>query len=132
LHQVEALESLHQLLTQGQYHIKIMELGSALAPDMGKSSRWVTLKHLKLMGVESFLNSKVEAITQDGVKAIKNAEEIILAADTVILAAGSTSANSLYHKLQDLVADIYLVGDAAAPGKVINAIHDAFALASSI
>ena len=50
----------------------------------------------------------------------------IIPGDSVVIAAGVTSENRLFHEIGDLVPEIYLVGDAKEPRKAMEAIREGF------
>lgn len=43
--------------------------------------------------------------------------------DTVVLAAGSTPVNELQEQVKGLVPEIYVIGDASKPGKILAAVE---------
>ena len=52
--------------------------------------------------------------------------------DTVVLAIGFQEDNSLYQELQDLVPELYLLGDAKRVANVMYAVWDAYEVANHI
>ncbi len=132
LHQVESPATLYDMLTNGSYKVTIVEMGSQLASDMGRGTRWTVLKHLKTMGINLMTSSKVKEVTAEGVRVQQGDEEILLAADTVVLATGSLPDLSLYEELKQMFNEVYLIGDALQPAKAINAIHQAFTVANEL
>jgi len=53
-------------------------------------------------------------------------------ADTVILAIGLKAQQSLYEQLEEAGKEVYLVGDAVKPGKILDAFHTAYRAAVKI
>lgn len=74
--------------------------------------------------VTGFQNNRVTAETKDGRK------EIIC--DDVILSVGYREENALYHELEFLIPEIYLLGDAKQVSNIMYAIWDAFEVANHI
>lgn len=68
----------------------------------------------------------VTDITKDGVICEKGGETLALACDTVILAAGYRANNELEQSLDGKVKDLCVIGDAEAPRKIMNAIHEGY------
>jgi 2,4-dienoyl-CoA reductase (NADPH2) len=133
LHQVEKPDTLYKLLTQGSLRLKLVEMGDSLATDMGRSQRWATLRHMQILGVEALTGVKVSSIAHNHVKVVTgDDEEHQLKADTVVLAIGSTSNDRLHYELKNQMNEVYLLGDATGPAKLINATQQAFELVNGL
>ena len=132
LHQVEDLDTIQDLLTRGTYQVNIVEMKKSLAQDMSKAVRWLALKQIRSMGITPYLGFQVRSITGDSVVVVKDGLEEIIPSDTVVMALGSQANDRLYRELKSLVPEVYLIGDAAGPGRVLEAIHQAFEIASRI
>ena len=50
----------------------------------------------------------------------------LLAADSIVIAAGSRSENALIDKLKGLTAEVLVVGDAKSPRNALQAIREGF------
>lgn len=95
----------------------------------------VTMAKLMLQrdGAELICGMTVESIDPDGVTLmLKDGQRKKLPADTVVIAAGLKPDNGLYEQIKDLVPKVFLLGDAAGPKNVYNAIHSAYEAASSL
>lgn len=132
LHQAEEINILQDLLTQGSYRISLVEMGKGLARDMVRGMRWTTLKHLQLLGVNTLEETRVIAIRPGEVEVEQGSQSLTLPADTVILATGVKANNQLYQALSDRFPRVYLLGDAARPAKLIDAIHGAFEMTNEV
>ncbi len=133
LHQVEESATLYDLITNGAYHVSVIEMNRSLGTDIGRSTRWTTLKHMRLMGVEALTSTKVTAVTDAGVTVEEEGKEKFLPADTVVIATGSVSNVSLYSELKGKFNDkVQLIGDSVQPAKVMQAIHQAFVEANGM
>jgi 2,4-dienoyl-CoA reductase (NADPH2) len=132
LNRVENPDTLYKLLTQGSLRIKLVEMGDSLAADMGPSTRWGTLKHMQTLGVEALTGVRVSSIAHNHVKVVRDDEEHQLKADTVVLAIGSTSNDRLHYELKHQMGEVYLLGDATSPAKLINATQQAFDLVNGL
>ncbi|MCC6755993.1 MAG: FAD-dependent oxidoreductase [Solirubrobacterales bacterium] len=71
-------------------------------------------------------DAKVTQITPDHITYLKDGVAVDLAADTVIIAAGYHANNSLEDVLEDAVPDLTVIGDAQAPRKIIDAVHEGY------
>jgi len=59
-------------------------------------------------------------------------QDVTLPADTVVLAMGSRSENSLAKALENTGVEVRVIGDAAKPAKISDAIDAGFALAREV
>lgn len=132
LHQVENHDTLYHMLTKGTYEVALVEMDKSLARDMGRGTRWTVLKQMEIMGINIMNETKVKEITAEGVKVERNEEEILLNADTIVLATGSSPNTSIYNELKQNFAEVHLIGDAVSPAKVADAIHQAFLVANEL
>jgi 2,4-dienoyl-CoA reductase (NADPH2) len=132
-HNAETDDAIHALLAKGSREITIVEMAKDIGRDIGLSTRWGVKKHMKQLGIRCLSERKVMAITESGVLVQNPAEEEeVLAADTVVLAIGSRSRNELGKAMAGLVPEVFVIGDAAAPGKISRCIGDAVELALKI
>lgn len=78
----------------------------------------------------------VKMLTASTVKEIRKGEVLVstegqaesrsIGADTVVVAEGMSPNKQLWEQLQGKVSELYIIGDAAAPRRAINAIADGF------
>ena len=123
----ETNEELYRLATQGSKKITVVEMARGIGRDIGSSTRWSMLADLKRYKVTCLEEHKVLEIRADGVLVESSGEQQVLSADTVILAVGSCPQNELYTALQGKIENLSIIGDAAKPRKVLDAIHEAYA-----
>ncbi len=128
----EKPETLARLAARGHKEVTLVEMAQGLGRDVGISTRWTLLADLRRSGVTTHDKTTVTAITPEGITALKDGEEIFLAADTVVLATGSAADDALFCQLEGKMAGLYLLGDACRPRKALEAMHDAFNLAASV
>jgi len=88
-------------------------------------------KILRDYGVELMTKSKVVSIDGNQVTVDTDGSCTALIFDAIVYAVGKKADSSLLDAVSDRIEGI-VVGDAAAPGKILNAIWDGFAAASSI
>ena len=138
-YEAETPETLLRLLNRGTREVAIVEALPKLAGDMGVSTRWIMLKNLKRLGVEVLTRAKIEKVTPEGVLICKESgdsvsavQTALLPADTVILAVGAIANSDLYNGLKDKVEHLYLVGDAAGPRKLTDAVREGFNIGRQI
>lgn len=126
-YKVETPERLHELLTYGSKKVTLVEMMKKIGADIGVSTRWIMLGGLRRLHVNSLTETKVIAIHKDGVL-VQDSEglEELIPADTVVMAIGSRSNNTLYNSLLGKVPKLLLLGDAVKPRKAMDAIRDGF------
>ena len=86
------------------------------------------LLSLRILGIKMLTKTKVEEITENGVIVNYNGQRLTLEADTVILALGTKSNQSLARQLElaKLNIELYKIGDCAGVGKIVKAIKEGF------
>jgi 2-enoate reductase len=83
-------------------------------------------------GVEVLTSAKVIKTSEKGVLVSINGTDRELQADSVILAVGYNSENSLYTELKYDFSDIHLIGDGRKVANIMYAIWDAYEVASNL
>jgi len=129
---VEDVQYLRQLCIKGTKDVVLIEMTDSLGRDIGKSTRWTMMREMKLFGIKSHTNTKALEITPEGVVVEMRGEEKFLEADSVILAVGSKSENSLEREIKSLGIPYVVVGDAKEVAQAIDAIHQGFRAGVSI
>lgn len=123
----ETPETLSRLLYQGNHDVTVVEMLRSIGKDIGKSTRWVTMSKIRLLGVKGKTDTKVTAITEAGVEIEDQNGISLLPADTVVLAIGSRPVG---HKLAEILTNAgvktSLIGDADRPLKMTDAILAGF------
>ncbi len=123
-YEAETPEVIRELMLKGNSRVTLVEMGPKLAPDMGKSSRWITLKNLKRFSIQTLVNTQVLAVDKKGVRVQdKGGEERLLETNTVINCTGYVSHNPLASLLKGKVPRLEVIGDAQRCAKAIDAIR---------
>lgn len=126
LYRAETPDELYRLLTHGSKHITLVEMSDSIGKDIGSSSRWSMLGRLKQFHVETLKKTKVVSIMKDGVILDRPEGQMLIPADTVVLAVGSCANNSLYQELQKNIDNLSIIGDASKPRRILDAIREAY------
>lgn len=81
---------------------------------------------IKERNIEVVSNAKVTKITSNNLSYIKDNKENTIECDTVIVAVGYKSKNQLEEALIDKIENLVVIGDAEAPRKILNAVHEGY------
>lgn len=126
LNDAEDWETLKRLATRGVKEVTVVEMQKAAGADIGVSTRWVILQELQRYGVKVLTRATAKKITECGVVLDTGGQEELLEADTVVLAAGSRSLSEICERVKEELPEVYMVGDAVAPRKALDAIYQGF------
>ncbi len=132
LNQAEDIDTLRKLCTRGSKKVTLIEMLPRLGKDIGMSTRWVEMQMLELYGVQSMTDSIVTGITPEGVVVDRQGSLEHISCDTVVVAVGTASSNSLEHVLLGRAGQVLVVGDARKPRKAYEAIREGFEAAISL
>ncbi len=121
----------HHLGSQGK-RVWLLEMLEKIARDVGITTRWVLRDSLRREGVEIHTSTRVEEISEEGVRAIRDGDEKFFEADSVVLAVGSKPNRGLSEALRGRVGELYEVGDCVEPRKALQAIHEGWEIGVKI
>ena len=132
VNKAEPPEVLYALATRGTKEIIVIEMLDDFGKDFGKSTRWGMLQDVKRHGITARAGTKALEILPGGVKveSPQGIEEI--PADTIVMAAGSRSENSLVGVIRETGIPFDVVGDADAIGMAFDAVHKGYAAGMKI
>ena len=122
--EAETPERLQELLNKGTREVTLLELEKGIGRDIGISTRWVTIKCIRRLGITVLDQYQVKEVNPSGVVVVKEGKESLIPADTVGLAIGAIANNDLYYKLEGEVKELYLIGDALKPQKITEAVRE--------
>lgn len=131
-HNAETAERIKELLSRGTRQVTLVEMEKGIGRDIGTSTRWVNLKTIDRLGVKVMDERKVLEVNEDGVVVEKDGVQILLPADTVVLAIGFRVDDRLSRELGGRVKELHIIGDAARPRKITEAVREGFDLACSL
>lgn len=124
-------ETADYLAQQGK-DVTIVEMLRHTAQDISPGARYFLRRRLRERNVKMLTSTPVKAITDVGVVVSSDGEERTLEpVDTVVLATGARSVNDL-EAVKELVSEVYVIGDAASPGKMLQAVQQAAEVARSL
>ena len=112
--------------------VVVLEMLDDIAQDAGPLNRTRLREELAGTDVEVRCRTKLTRIGRSGVTVQGDAGEVEIPAESVVLALGATARDSLYRALTGKVPEIHAVGDCVTPRKMIEAIHEAYEVASKL
>lgn len=119
-------ERLRHYMFKGTSQVTVFEMLEKAGQDVGKSTKWILMGNLKRHGVIIKTSAKVLSIKDGSVTFDHNGEISTQKFDSVILASGSTSVNTLEQTAKELECSYTIIGDSIKPGKINDAIHGGF------
>ena len=122
-------------LAQKGKKVTVIEMLPRILNDMDHvhANREMLLKMLEDNNVTILTNLTLNAITESGIRAVDSNLGIHeLPADSLVTATGSVCHDNLYDTLRDKVEEIYRLGDCFKPGRVLDAVWDAYGKARHV
>ena len=122
-----------EFLAQRGKDVTIIEMLDFIGWDIGMFTRPFLMERFAKWGIKEITGAQVKEITDDGVVVEKEGrKETISGIDTIVLAIGTKSVNKLAKQLKGKVAEVYVIGDASEPRKVVDAISEGAEIARKI
>ncbi|MBW2707888.1 MAG: FAD-dependent oxidoreductase [Deltaproteobacteria bacterium] len=128
VNRAETPETLTTLLDRGSKQVTVVEMTKKAGADVGLTTKWTLIGELKRLGVKIITQTEAVGITPKGLQVKDEQGSGFIAADTVVLAAGSKAENGLVKALEGRVPEIHVIGDAKKPRNVLAAIREGFQL----
>ena len=122
-------ETAETLAAQGK-DITLVDMLDEIATDAPTSVRALLLISLKEHGVKTVDKAKIEKITPSGVVVNRSGKEMVIAADTFVLALGSMPDRTL--ETAQIRQTVLWVGDSVRPRSILEAVHEGFAAGASV
>jgi 2,4-dienoyl-CoA reductase-like NADH-dependent reductase (Old Yellow Enzyme family)/thioredoxin reductase len=117
-------------LTGKEKKVTIIEMLDSIARDVDPAANYFLMKRLTEEEVNIMTGTTVKSIADDVIIIEKGGKEQKLEPfDDIILAIGAKSVNVLEEQAKGLVAEVYSVGDAAKPCKILDAVENAAEIA---
>ena len=124
-------ETAHVLAEQG-CQVHIVEMQDDVLKDTSYVTRHSQLAVLKATGAVLHVNTKLIKVSEKGIIAECDGKEQFIAADDVVLAMGYNNKSNLYDELQDLVEEVYQIGDYRQTRKIADAVNEGYRIARNI
>lgn len=104
----------------------LIEMMDDIAQDVEPRARLLLVERLKGLGVDIMTGCRLCSIGHDDAILDKRGQDLIIHADTVVLAVGSRADNELAMKLRKGGWVVYPIGDCGMPGNIKEAVHQGF------
>ncbi len=123
----ESPEALVDMATRGTKEVVLIEMIDRVGTDIGKSTRWGMMQDMSKVGVTVKTGTRAIEITESGIVIETGSVEETIAADTVVIAAGSRPYNPLQPLLEKNKIPFQTAGDAVSIARAFDAVHQGFA-----
>jgi len=110
--------------------IKVFDSDELIGVDIGRTTRWVILKHLKERGVELCVNSRVVEINTKYITVLQQGKYHHVNANVVVLATRPQSRDRLATNLRKLGIRVESIGSMIKPMNLLEVVHSSFLFAS--
>ncbi|MBA7716496.1 7-beta-hydroxy-3-oxochol-24-oyl-CoA 4-desaturase [subsurface metagenome] len=121
-----------EFLAQKGKKVSIVEMLPRIGNDIVATNRPFTLARLRQAGIRMDTNTKVEEITNKGVRVSRDGVSDFLEGDTAVLAVGFTANKELADELEGRVAALYSIGDCLEARMIREAIEEGFCIGMEI
>ncbi|MEW6441279.1 MAG: FAD-dependent oxidoreductase [bacterium] len=132
VHEAEDVDTLRQRATLGNKEVAVVDLLPRLANNVARTTRWVLLNDLRTYHVKMMADTKVTAITDEGVEVERKGARELIPADAVVLATGAVPCRELHDALRAAGLPARLIGDAKEPRRIVEAIQEGFEAALAV
>ena len=122
----ESPDTLYNLCTTGSKNITIFESTEKIGSGIGKSTKWITIDAVKRYGINIKTNLSIEKIQNNTIFYSHEKEKRSKQFDTIINATGVSPVTTISDKINGLNIPHSIIGDCKKPGRIQDAIHDAF------
>lgn len=97
----------------------------------GKSTRFMMLKEIERNGITVIPEAKIRRMEKHQVVYLAKEQEMAIPADTIVIGEGWQKNDRLLSGLSEFAEQVEIIGDAKRPGRIAEAVGDAFAAAMS-
>lgn len=123
---------LAEFLAERGRKVTVIEEGEKFGTELAIVRRWRVLEDLQHLGVVLINRTRVSNITAQSMVLTCDGDEVVIDADTVILASGATGDLSLADLSRELGFETHVAGDCAGVSYIEGAIHSAHAVGSAL
>lgn len=113
-----------ELLAERGHDVAIVEMLGVIAEEAAVADRELLLERLRERGVKMLTETKIMKIEKDRVFVERPGGQDVLPADTVVVCLEAKPNDSLATDLWQVVSQVFVVGDAAEPRRVTEAMAE--------
>ena len=125
-------ETAEYLVAKGKT-VTILEILDQIATGVGLSFKDGLIESLTESGVNLLTSVSCEKITETVVVIKNNTGDLqTIEADNIVLAAGAKPNNGLFKLIQQIVPEVYMVGDCVEPRRILEAVSEGHRIGSII
>ena len=118
-------------LAQQGHKVSVVDVAD-IGLNVGYILKEALLEEMIKSGVYQYPNVIPDIITKNGLTVMLYGEFVLLRADTIVVAVGSSSNNTLYEELKGAVPELHIIGDSLEPRNSMFAIHEGFKVGNLI
>jgi len=109
----------------GRTSVTVVEKTDEVAMDMAGQARSLLMERLREKGVRILVGTTVREIRKEGVVVERDgSREFLGGVDLVVLALGAAPVDELSEGIGGLVPEVYVIGDARRPRRILDAISE--------
>jgi 2,4-dienoyl-CoA reductase (NADPH2) len=123
---------LAEFLAERGRQVSVIEESEKFGVELAVVRRWRVLYDLQQLGVLMINNTRVTAISGNNLQLASTDGEVVIEADTVILASGAQSNRGLADQLQQRGIETHIAGDCDGVGYIHGAMHDGHRIGCSL
>ncbi|MCT4596990.1 MAG: FAD-dependent oxidoreductase [Vallitalea sp.] len=122
-----------EYLAKHNRNTTLIEMADGIAKDAEAGVRYFLLKALEELNVNIKINTIVQEMNEDEIILVSNGiENKLNSFDSIVIATGSKSENSLYEALKDSFTNVSVVGDAEKVRGILEAVNEGYKCALNI
>ncbi len=115
-----------ELLVEKGKDVTVVEMLNKIGQGMGATVRWNLINRLRKKGIKIFSSTQVNEISHHGIiVTTEGHKEAWTGFDNIVLAVGMTSRSELVDEIKEKVKEVYVIGDAVAPRRGVDAMREA-------
>ena len=122
----ETWDTIQELMSRGNKKVTVVEMMKKAGQDIGSSTRWTVMAELKRLGVTIITGARAVEVGTEGLEIEKEEGRDLLPADSLVIAVGAASENSLVDQIGGDIPEVYTIGDAKEPRNALEAIKEGF------
>ena len=117
------------MMNWGKPSITILSPTKKIGYGFGKSTRFMMLKEIERNGINVITEAAVRRLGKDRVIYEAGGNRLEIPADMIVIGEGWQKDDRLFFELSEFAEQVEIIGDARRPGRIAEAVKDAFAAA---